>query len=78
MNKEQYTAYNMNNNVIVKLTDKGIKHLNSKYESKWIEVKEDGTIEIQLWCFMELFGDVTGIGMAQHYDLNIQISNQLA
>lgn len=78
--------FNLNENIKVKLNDKGIQHYVNWYNSnmlldKWkIDYKyvkdsigEDGYRTFQMWHFMEVYGSELDMGFQDLYDLNILI-----
>lgn len=77
--------FNMNSIVKVQLTDAGREHHKSNYEDlykqlklkapPYVPPKEDaeGWSIWQLWHLMEVFGPVTGMGMPQMMESDIEI-----
>jgi len=82
--------FNINENIRVKLNDLGHQRRanlyneyigiipnrerrNMEYYKK--QSDKDGYTTFQMWHFMELFGEVTGIGKPDYYDSNILINN---
>lgn len=77
---------NLNELILVKLTDKGYQHLADnhneiiRYSGTFDRIEawhyknmadENGYTKFQIWSFIESFGDITHMGMDEYYDLNI-------
>jgi hypothetical protein len=75
-------AFNINQNIRVKLFDKGYERLAELHNSyigtipNWKErnaeyykkqADNEGYTSFQMWCFMEYFGEVTRIGTSDYY-----------
>lgn len=81
---------NLNQNILVKLTDKGIYHwmeddqiLEVKYRRSYNELKakadENGYTSFHLWDFMRLFGSIVsmGSGSTDYFDINVKLETAL-
>lgn len=77
------TQINLNQTIIVRLTDKGIQHyvdqwnsiLPKKMHKSFNEVKSgliDGGMKIQIHVFMDIFGGL-GLRLGQYVRLNIEL-----
>jgi len=76
--------FNINNNILVKLNEKGLQHLrdehtllctklNIPYKYTEPNIDKDGYTKFQMWSFMQKFGPVTRLSQELHYDLEIII-----
>lgn len=65
-----WIEFNLNQSVKVKLNQDGRQHLKEKISYEMPEDK-NGYTTFQMWHFMEIFGEVTHLGMNQLYNNNI-------
>lgn len=75
--------YNLNDNVKIRISPRGIEHLKNKHERlnaqfkgligefKAPEVDKDGYTKMQLWCVMKDFGSEMGCGMSPIIETDI-------
>lgn len=61
--------YNLNDIVLVKLTEAGQEYLSR--DARFIKINEEGLHSMQFWELMQIFGPVTGLGMPQMFDSNV-------
>ncbi len=80
-----YKQFNCNDNIWFKITDKGKEHWRKDFEywrgkmpdndytfDKHFEAyTKNGWTHMQLWNFMQLFGEKTGMGLENMFELNV-------
>ena len=86
-----WKTYNLNQSIRVKLNDKGYQLLADDHNRYvvWIpsfkkrtatyykrKADKEGYTKFHLWEFMQLFGNVTGMGFDSYYDINILIETE--
>lgn len=79
--------FNINDNIYVRLKPKAEEVLRRHWQRTADVMQKDvdeivdsqypgwreGTIKIQLWCFMELFGEATHIGVSDHFATQLKL-----
>ena len=74
--------FNINEIIKVKLNEKGIQHYidwyNNIVHEHWkikevTGIQKDGYKEFQMWHFMEVYGEVMGMGIQSYFDNDILI-----
>lgn len=73
----EWIEFNVNKYIKVKLTDLGKAHLIKK--APWIKINsadKDGYFQFQMWEFVDLFGEITSIGMNKYYETTILINSK--
>lgn len=65
---------NINDRVRIKLTDKGRAQLNTVFGQNFTDSNvKDGTIQLQLWEVMAVFGEKTCMGLQLCFDPTIEL-----
>jgi hypothetical protein len=85
MTTHTWTPFNINHHVKVKFTEIGLarhRELHDQY-SKFTQtaympprVDADGYSELQLWCLMQNYGDLCGLGFQVPFETTILISDE--
>ena len=69
----EWINFNLNQTIKVRLSEDGIKHLKTKIYYD-MPLDEDGLMTFQMWHFIEIFGEVTHLGMNHLYDNNVLLN----
>jgi len=76
----EWTKYNLNAKVRIKLHPKGMVHLLEKYRKLTGEygtyiprTDKDGYYDTQIWCLIQDFGEVMSMTSADYFDMDILI-----
>lgn len=67
----EWIEFNLNECVKVKLNQRGKNHV--KKRQSWRSFDDGEYTTFQMWEFIEIFGEVTGLGMNPYYDNNVLI-----
>lgn len=69
--------FNLNNNIIVRLDEKGKEILRNYFDSENISTREckklPGYYELQFWMFIDIFGKYSFSGCYAPYSMNIYL-----
>lgn len=91
MNKNQFFKFNLNNKIKVKLTEsgyhwlvnwynestKGLKNCRLYTTKYFIDITDkDGFMEFHAWEFIQIFGNITKIGISNYYETSILIKRE--
>lgn len=86
--KDEYTEFNINHTVKIKITEFGQQILKDRYNKlkegythmpvyNPLPVDEDGYTKMQLWCVMEKFGNYVGMAREVPFKTKILIKGDL-